>query len=56
MRDQVAAFNIAVNEIEACAALTSAGTDAVWAALGANPPASCSFAACPGFFPPSPLF
>jgi hypothetical protein len=56
MRDQVAAFNIAVNEIEACAALTSAGTDAVWAALGANPPASCSFTACPGFFPPSPLF
>jgi hypothetical protein len=56
IRDQVAFFNQTVNAIENCAVLTSTGTDAVWAALGSNPPASCSFAACPGLFPPNPLY
>ena len=56
VRDQVAFFNQTVNAIENCPVLTSTGTDAVWAALGANPPASCSFAACPSLYPPNPLF
>jgi hypothetical protein len=55
IRDEVAFFNQTVPEIENCAALTSTGTDAVWAATGANLPPSCTFATCPSFFPPNPL-
>lgn len=56
VRDQVAFFNQTVTAIEACSMLTSTGTDAVWAALGATAPASCTFAACPSLYPPNPLF
>jgi hypothetical protein len=55
VKDTVAVFNQTVAGIEECAVLTSAGTDAVWAALGAEPPPSCNFSACPGLYPPSPF-
>jgi hypothetical protein len=56
VKDMVAGFNPTVTAIAGCDVLTSQDTDAVWAALGAAAPASCSFSACPGLFPPNPLY
>lgn len=56
IEDQVEAFEQAVAAIANCDVLTSVGTDAVWAALGADPPASCSFSTCAGLYPPNPLY
>jgi hypothetical protein len=51
-------FNTTVDAIEECDVLTTGdqGTGAVWAATGAAPPASCTFANCSGLYPPNPLF
>ena len=52
----VTRFNQTVAGLSSCAALTKVGTDGVWAALAATPPASCMFSNCSGLFPPDPLF
>jgi len=56
VNDQIAFFNQTVAGIAACAEFSSTSSDAVWAALGAMPPASCTFSNCTGLYPPNPLF
>jgi hypothetical protein len=56
IKDQVDVFEQTVAAIADCDVLTGTGTDAVWAALGADPPASCTFPTCTGLYPPNPLF
>jgi len=56
VNDQIAFFNQTVAGIAACTEFSSTSSDAVWAALGATPPASCTFSNCSGLFPPNPLF
>jgi len=58
IEDLATNFNTTVGAIEECDVLTTGdqGTGAVWAATGASPPASCTFANCSGLYPPNPLF
>jgi hypothetical protein len=55
--DEVAAFVQIVNGMPACAALTSAGTAAIFDAQSGAPPASCASLgnSCPDLYPPGPL-
>lgn len=56
VEDLVETFEQTVAGISDCDTLTAVGTDAVWAALGADPPPSCTFSSCTGLYPPSPLY
>src|SRR5688572_1884575 len=56
VKDLVAVFNQTVMALSSCSTLTKQGTDGVWAALGAAPPASCTFNTCMGLYPPNPLY
>ncbi len=56
VNEMVAGFNQTVMALSSCSTLTKEGTDGVWAALGAMPPASCTFPTCMGLYPPNPLY
>jgi hypothetical protein len=58
IQDLATSFNTTVDALEECDVLTTGdqGTGAVWAAISAPPPASCTFPNCSGLYPPNPLY
>jgi len=55
--DEVTDFNQTVNGLPSCTEFTSAGTSAIWDAMGANAPAGCTSLTdkCPDLYPPTLL-